>query len=596
MYKLILFLAALGLLFTANKSTAQWTPTNYPADISAYDIVKCGSNLFAGSNGQGVYKSTDNGLNWFQSGLTYYSVNTMAVREPYIFAGTEGVGVLVSSDNGNTWVQSYPNEDMFVKCILVKGSDVFMGVETMGVWRSIDNGYNWSQTSLTTTTVWNLGANDTYLFAGGTSRIRRSSDNGASYSITMVGNGVITSIASSGNYLFTAAYNVPSPLGILYSTNEGANWTQTTLNNKTIFTIVTSGTYVLAGSYQNGVYSSSDYGVNWVQKNEGLPTIPYFTNLYEAGDYLFVVTDIYNTPMWRRLKSELVTSAAPVLVSPENNSIINIFTPELSWESLPGAASYNLNVSTDAGFGTTVINLTGLTGTIYNIPAGILQDSTSYYWKVSAGAGGWSDAWKFTVNIPVTQEYAVEKITIVSEEVLELLNSNIINQELYDMLVSKLNNSVKQINLIHYDIAINRIEQFIFEVNLLKKNNILTPGQAQPLLTDAYRIISMLNILIGSPSQPEYITSNEKNFVLNQNYPNPFNQLTVINYQIPIKSIVTLKVYDLLGREVASLVNETLQPGIYDARFDGSRLASGIYYYVLQSQNFREVKRMVLIK
>jgi hypothetical protein len=66
-------------------------------------------------------------------------------------------------------------------------------------------------------------------------------------------------------------------------------------------------------------------------------------------------------------------------------------------------------------------------------------------------------------------------------------------------------------------------------------------------------------------------------FGLAQNYPNPFNPTTKIEFQIPTQAFVQLKVFDLLGREVATLVNEELTPGSYDRVFDGSGLASGIY-------------------
>jgi hypothetical protein len=85
-------------------------------------------------------------------------------------------------------------------------------------------------------------------------------------------------------------------------------------------------------------------------------------------------------------------------------------------------------------------------------------------------------------------------------------------------------------------------------------------------------------------------------FVLNQNYPNPFNPSTRISFSITKEGPVSLRVYDILGREVATLVNENRKPGEYSERFDGSRLASGVYMYVLQSAEGRLTSRMVLSK
>ena len=85
-------------------------------------------------------------------------------------------------------------------------------------------------------------------------------------------------------------------------------------------------------------------------------------------------------------------------------------------------------------------------------------------------------------------------------------------------------------------------------------------------------------------------------YELAQNYPNPFNPTTVINYQLLKSGLVKLKVYDILGREVASLVNGVQQAGVHSIEFDGSRLASGTYFYRLQADGFVSTKKMLIIK
>ena len=85
-------------------------------------------------------------------------------------------------------------------------------------------------------------------------------------------------------------------------------------------------------------------------------------------------------------------------------------------------------------------------------------------------------------------------------------------------------------------------------------------------------------------------------FELVQNYPNPFNPITIINYQIPLSSYVTLKVFDVLGREVAVLFDEHKNAGVYQVTFDGSRFTSGVYLYQLKAGNFVETKKLILLK
>jgi hypothetical protein len=81
-----------------------------------------------------------------------------------------------------------------------------------------------------------------------------------------------------------------------------------------------------------------------------------------------------------------------------------------------------------------------------------------------------------------------------------------------------------------------------------------------------------------------------------QNYPNPFNPSTKISWQSPVGSWQTIKVFDVLGREVATLVDEFRNAGSYEVEFDASHLASGIYFYQLKTDNFMITKKMLLIR
>ena len=101
------------------------------------------------------------------------------------------------------------------------------------------------------------------------------------------------------------------------------------------------------------------------------------------------------------------------------------------------------------------------------------------------------------------------------------------------------------------------------------------------------------NAVTGVQSRPDVIPSD---FELDQNYPNPFNPTTDIKYQISAVSNVTLKVYDILGREVATLANGKENAGSYSVTFDGSRLASGVYFYRLTAGNYIATKKLVLMK
>jgi hypothetical protein len=104
------------------------------------------------------------------------------------------------------------------------------------------------------------------------------------------------------------------------------------------------------------------------------------------------------------------------------------------------------------------------------------------------------------------------------------------------------------------------------------------------------------NIQFGNLVDVKIPAEIPSNFYLSQNYPNPFNPTTSIKFSIPRYSFVSLNVYDILGREIASLVNEEKSPGVYIVKFDGSTLTSGIYFYQLKAGNYTETKKFILIK
>lgn len=113
--------------------------------------------------------------------------------------------------------------------------------------------------------------------------------------------------------------------------------------------------------------------------------------------------------------------------------------------------------------------------------------------------------------------------------------------------------------------------------------------------SDAYSAVAF----VGAPEKTTVVVSHNgvpSTFLLSQNYPNPFNPTTVITYQLPAVSHVTLKVYDILGNEVAALLSGTQSVGVHSVQFNGSGLASGVYFYRLSTRNFVKTMKMVLLK
>ncbi len=150
-----------------------------------------------------------------------------------------------------------------------------------------------------------------------------------------------------------------------------------------------------------------------------------------------------------------------------------------------------------------------------------------------------------------------------------------------------------------------------FSINLNETKNIPQTINLDPLWdADSLRVVVFVQ---STGSQIVYqsatISYNELNvtglsnddtvpnkFVLEQNYPNPFNPTTNINFSIPESGLTTLKIYNVLGNEVANLINEELTSGSHVINFDGADLSSGTYFYTLSSGELRETKKMILLK
>jgi hypothetical protein len=151
-----------------------------------------------------------------------------------------------------------------------------------------------------------------------------------------------------------------------------------------------------------------------------------------------------------------------------------------------------------------------------------------------------------------------------------------------------------------------------WDATLLKPGAVMREGNALRMWYDGTRDPQPVNLwhighaVISLDTLNKYLPSLDignistipvpHTYSLKQNYPNPFNPTTTIEFQIPSSEFVFLRIYNLLGAQVATLVSEKLTPGWHIYRFDGSRLASGVYYYQLIAGDFKAVKKMILLR
>jgi hypothetical protein len=138
----------------------------------------------------------------------------------------------------------------------------------------------------------------------------------------------------------------------------------------------------------------------------------------------------------------------------------------------------------------------------------------------------------------------------------------------------------------------------------LRWKNVEVDGKAV-LIADGKEIVlsGKGTVIIADPDSPVMLRLSPSStrelpasFAIEQNYPNPFNPVTVIGYQLPVAARVTMKVYNILGEEVVTLIDEVQEAGYKSLKVDMSQFSSGVYYYKLSAGTFTEIKKMMLVR
>ena len=300
-YALVFFIIVHCTL-TIHNCQAQWVQMSNGMGTSqiVYSFTTNGNYIFAGTDGSGVYLSTNNGTTWTQTTLNNQYVYSFAILGSNIFAGDDGEGVYLSTNNGTTWTQTALNNKA-VHSLAVLGNNIFAGTwYGYGVYLSINNGTSWTQTALNNKSVPSLDVLGNNIFAGTSGDgVYLSTNNGTTWTQTTLNNQYVYSFATLGNNIFAGTFSS----GVYLSTNNGSSWTPIGLNYEVIASLAVLGNNIFAGTW-NGVYFSTDNGTSWIQKNQGFNPIPWVNALLITNDYIFAGTD--GESVWRRPLSDFI--------------------------------------------------------------------------------------------------------------------------------------------------------------------------------------------------------------------------------------------------------------------------------------------------
>jgi hypothetical protein len=544
-----LFASTQGGTYRTTNNGSTWTHADVGLPVNVPALAVLGETLFAGAYWDGVFSSTNNGTNWtpVNTGLAARRVFALAVFDTTLFAGTEDSGVYRTTNNGTNWTQANTGLTVpFVRTFGVTGSGLFTGTWGGGLFRTTNNGTDWAVLShgVPEYPVGAIVVSGTNLFAGVGSGGRgawgvvfRSTDNGESWTPQM-GSGEVSALCSKGMTLFAG-----TNLGVSRSTNNGETWTaeNTGLPEYPLVTsLAVSDTSLFAGTEDSGVYRTTNNGTNWTPVISGL-AYDSLQNHYPS----VVALAVSSTSLLAGLRE-----------------------------------GYGVYLSTNNGTSWTAA---GLTNTFVNA----LAVSPNGAGDTNLFVGTWGDG-VFRSTDNGTSWTAVR--------------SGMADSNVFSFAVSGMNLFAGTSNGVYYSsnggttwASVNTGLMYhvgglaVHGTNLFAgtgEYGSMPPGEGtgiwkRPL---SEMITDVENVQEFPPQ-----------YVLQQNYPNPFNPTTSIKFDVPSSKVVTLKVFDILGREVATLLNEEKSAGTHTVTWDASSVSSGVYFYRIKAGDFVQTKRMMVV-
>jgi hypothetical protein len=287
----------------------------------------------------------------------------------------------------------------------------------------------------------------------------------------------------------------------------------------------------------------------------------------------------------------------PALTSPADNAIDVSTTPVLQWQAAMNALSYTLMLASDSLF-TGVVNQSTVTTTTRTVP--LLVEGAKYYWRVrsinSTDTSAWSSVFHFTTKAPPPPPPSVPTLVQPANGAVNL-----------SPVVMLQWNGVAEATQYRVDVAIDSVFTKFIDTSLVTSTS-RTLDTLMRGTTYFWRVRSQgsggvsayspaSHFTIGSLLSVRYISGElPDHFSLSQNYPNPFNPSTTVAFEVPTAQHVRLSIYDVLGREVTTLVNNQLPRGVYSVVWNGAGLQSGMYVYRLTAGSFSAAKAMLLTK
>ncbi len=534
--------------------------------ISFYDVSYINTSTAVASGWGGkIFRTTNGGSTWTSIGFTEFIRYGVSFTDPDHGVVAGDLNTLVRTTNGGTTWEQAAVGTMATNfhCVRFYNSSIGVAVGEWGaIFRTSDGGVTWQ---IITKGILPLGVNPDAVnrnslysvqcinsnraVISGSSEVLITNDGGVSWiSVAMIGYPIL-------NDLNFANQNIGAMIGkdanaqgafILRTTNAGSNWfIQYNNNSVTLNGIdLSTPTHGVAVGDAGKILMTTNGGQNWTEQAPPQPYDIYDVFLvdsligYTAGRYGNILKTTDGGISWTQMYTNFFYNLYGIAFSDANNGIA-------VGDSIKVGVSYGLILKTTNG-GTTWSNQV--------LDSPLLFDAVNF-----ADNNNW-----YAVGTSIGSQAMAPRGRIFRSE---------------------------NAGLNWYEQSIPfRSTRSILGISAFDNNNLLAVGFGGMVLG---------TINGGGTTSVHYIESDDtpNSYSLLQNYPNPFNPSTRIKYLISGISHITLKVFDLLGKEVAELVNEEKPAGTYEVMFDASGLSSGVYIYQIKVGNeFVETKKLVLIK
>ncbi len=642
-------------IFRSTDGGAHWVQTSAGiTELSVHSITKSGTYLLA-TGTEGFYRSSDNGDTWNSVLDLPYVVNGLSVNNANVMAGTNGKGIFVSTDNGETWTAAntglpFTGDRYSVTAMVANGSTFFMSAtnnSTYGVYKTTDFGASWTavNTGLPSfKSFYSFVVHGSDIFVGGPS-VYKTTDSGNSWVETAIGLPVQPSVSAMlavADTIYAGAVN-----GVYRSTNNGASWStfDTLTLSSGVSCLLNTGSNLLSGTrgrgifnstdggytwgitttgliahrssglidfgttvlaFGNGVYRTSDNGANWSSSDSGLPKSFYDIMAVAKSHqsiFLAVANRLYSSTDSGNVWSQITTGIPSFLYTASlftSDSIVYLVSTDVYKSADDGANWTKMNtglfgsciiehnntllVGTNQGVSRSTNNGTSWQGASTGLPnffsVGYIvalgsdlyigQSFGSAMYRSSNNGDSWTAISNFPSSNPVQQLY-------------------VFGNDLYGVGANGGIFITKNQGTTWTKISTGLPKTYLFPI--LAANGYIFSG------TDGNGVWKRL--LTDFTAVHEITADIPTSVSLLQNYPNPFNPTTNFEFSIANSGNVILKIFDVLGREIATLVNEELHPGTYNVSWDAGQirgLPSGEYFARLSVGNFNDVKKLLLTK